>query len=1610
MRKVLSLSACTVKATLVALAIAILALFALTPSSRAQGTNDSVNDVGILPFGAYFKDFDSINMSSGSLSFAIPLAQYPQRGGKLKLNFNIEYMNSPSFKVKTTCVNGVCGASVSGSPGTTYINSDQFIGTGWGSSTGNFNLIYWPFVADSTGATHPLGQTSVNGTIYGFESVDGTGIKLSGYEAVYNPSTASYTTLYGVVTDRDGIQYQYIPSTNTDTSTDPNGNVITCTGTPYQCVDTVGRVIPGQPEGPLYGSSPAAGVPTTTTGCQGLFATVDAYLWTVPGPNGGTNQFKVCYAVVPLKTAFTGYSELDSSGTLWRIQNVIDYNGSSWTTSPAWIFEYNDRNPGDPSTVNYGSLTQITFPTGGTVSYAYQTISEGGGDRRAVIQRTVNANDGTGPQTWSYTYGLITKVSVVTDPLGNSTVYTLTNLVGDNAAIYPAQVATYQGSNTSGTLLKTVETTYNYVEKTDGYNFDGIPIYSAMGVMPATVTTIWPNGQEKEIATTPDAGFSFKDPGAVAYTVPYGNVVSKQEYDYGDPTVGSLLRTTNTSYLAFSNSTYLANNLLALPSSVAVENGSGTTFAYTTYGYDASGGLVASGITTQHGASPYGTTPGNQTSISREMLNGGAVATSNCPASASSGGYLVSNVVYYDTGTVSVSKDACTLATTYLYSTAYAGAYPTTVTNPLGQATRYTYDFNTGLVTSTTDPNNQTISYTYNNLWQLASVSYPDLGLDTITYQEASTPFTATLTKAISSSPSVVNLVKTTIFDGLGRVSQTQLTSDPTGTDYTVTSYDGDGRKASVTNPYRTTSDPTYGKTRYSYDALNRTILVTKPDNSTVTTSYTGNCTTVTDEAGKARQGCTDGLGRLTAVLESPGGLNYSTSYSYDALDDLTSMVQGGSRNRSFMYDSLKRLTHSGNPETGGSSNYVTYTYDADNNVLTKNDNRQITITYSWDKSNRMLGRTYSNGDPSVSYTYDSTACVVVPSCYNVGHRTGMTDAAGSESFSYDKMARLWGDQRTTAGITEKTSYVYNLDGSLQKLSYPSGHSVTYTPGGAGLPLAVADSTVATYASSAEYTAWGAQNSTLFGSAVAENVLYNTRLQPCWTYASTSALTAISCTASAATGTLMDVKYNFNLGEDNGDLVGITNDRNSNRSQTYVYDAVNRVTSAATLSTCTANCWNLAFTLDEWANLTAVAGTGNATLTPNANNQIGVAPFTYDASGNELTDATNTYTWNAESQIKTAGGLTYLYDGQGKRAEKSGRKLYWYGGSGRVLDETDATGSTTNTTFTEYVYFDGSRIAKRDYQSNVYYYFKDPENTSRVIAEIPDGSSSATLCYDADFYPYGGEDIFTNTCAQNYKLQDKERDSETNNDYFGARFYSSAYGRFLSPDWSSVPAPIPNADFANPQTLNLYAFVNDNPVSFFDLDGHECVMDREGNFSGDCSSPGDEKVTKAGQNQVFEFKYADSGAGVGAWFGNLFSAIGAVFSRSLGSSGGPRAGKPFTPNGRQLVIDRNAAANGGQTTCGNCVTPTVPGQRLQKGDTRPDNETTVDHIIPRSKGGDGDPETNGELLCLRCNIQKSDSLPVTREEMYMPMDYSEFPNSFEGGWQGCGPFGDGPCD
>jgi len=71
----------------------------------------------------------------------------------------------------------------------------------------------------------------------------------------------------------------------------------------------------------------------------------------------------------------------------------------------------------------------------------------------------------------------------------------------------------------------------------------------------------------------------------------------------------------------------------------------------------------------------------------------------------------------------------------------------------------------------------------------------------------------------------------------------------------------------------------------------------------------------------------------------------------------------------------------------------------------------------------------------------------------------------------------------------------------------------------------------------------------------------------------------------------------------------------------------------------------------------------------------------------------------------------------------------------------------------------------------------------------------------------------------------KERDTESGNDDFGARYYNSATGRFRSPDWSDGPAAVPYAKFGDPQSLNLYSYVYNNPLGGIDPEATTLLKD-----------------------------------------------------------------------------------------------------------------------------------------------------------------------------------------
>lgn len=317
-------------------------------------------------------------------------------------------------------------------------------------------------------------------------------------------------------------------------------------------------------------------------------------------------------------------------------------------------------------------------------------------------------------------------------------------------------------------------------------------------------------------------------------------------------------------------------------------------------------------------------------------------------------------------------------------------------------------------------------------------------------------------------------------------------------------------------------------------------------------------------------------------------------------------------------------------------------------------------------------------------------------------------------------------------------------------------------------------------------------------------------------------------------GNILDLKYNFNAGAgDNGNVVGITNDRDGTRSQSFSYDTLNRLTggwTTSTYATSPSHCWGESYQFDNqttggaWGNLTSIGVESSAyngcvqeNLNVAATTSNRISGYCYDAAGNLLQQGTcpagppYTYTYNAVNQITLTAGVTYSYDGDGRRVEKSIGPVYWYGIGGDALEETSLTGAVQN----DYVFFGGQRIARLDSHGDVFAYFTDHLGSSRKMEEIASGASTASLNYDADFYPFGREHAFSQNNTPIYKFTGKQRDDESGLDNFGARYNSSNLGRFISPD----PIFMELHRLADPQQLNLYSYVRNNPLSLTDPSG-----------------------------------------------------------------------------------------------------------------------------------------------------------------------------------------------
>ncbi len=999
----------------------------------------------------------------------------------------------------------------------------------------------------------------------------------------------------------------------------------------------------------------------------------------------------------------------------------------------------------------------------------------------------------------------------------------------------------------------------------------------------------------------------------------YGNQTDAWETDYGDGVPGAWLQHTHTDYLTtntINGTSYSYDTIAGTSSSPDVANTihlrrlSKEQLIYTvnpTSGADISTAADTKLYYDQTSLYPaYSDISGLDSSYTASrMARGNLTRTSrwrDLPTSA----WLNTDAVYDIAGNITSSIDARGNISTFNFSdcfgspngeartntpptelgTQHSYAFVTIISNALSQISHAQYDFYLGMPVDGEDINGVVASGYYTNAQGqtdpldrpfkvVAAVGTSAQSQSSFSYNDAARIITVTRDKSAYND----NLLKTeTLYDKLGRTTETHTYESVTAYVTSKQEYDALGRVKRVYNPYRTTSDPTYGWTEKTYDALGRVTVVKTSDNAQVTSGYDNNRVTVTEQAGKQRRSVTDGLGRLVQVIEDPNGLNYQTNYLYDVLGNLR-RVEQGAQYRYFMYDSLSRLLRAKNPEqdanasitpsltdplTNQSAWAMACAYDANGNLEMRTDARNITRTYAYDVLNRNTTVTYSQNanTPDITNRYDNASLT-----YGKG-KLWQTETSGSEGTlitinSLDALGRVLSQsqQFKTSGVWSAaytTQRAYSITGDISVETYPSGHTVNYAYDNAAKLASfsgnLGDGVSRTYASNISYDEGGRMLEEQYGTQTAlyRKLRYNTRGQ-----LYDVRLSTLSRAQSSTDWDRGCLAFYYSVNNQAWGGSSTDNDGNVTKAEMYVpnadgsynmlqdqyaYDALNRLQSVGEYQWGAQNVFTQSYDYDRWGNRTinqsSSANINKQLFTVNtANNRLGVpsgqsGQMNYDVSGNLTTDtysrADTTRTYDGDDRLvantDTSNQMSrYTYDAVGRRVRRNvNNQETWqvYGIGAELLAEYTANAAATSVQ-KEYGYRGGGLLVTATSGADIEWLVDDPLSTPRMIVDKT-GTLAGTKRHD--YLPFG-EEIFAGTggrtTAQGYigdnvrqKYTRFERDTETSLDFAEARYFSSNQGRFISLDPASS-----SMRPIDPQSFNRYSYVGNNPVNRIDPSG-----------------------------------------------------------------------------------------------------------------------------------------------------------------------------------------------
>ena len=800
-----------------------------------------------------------------------------------------------------------------------------------------------------------------------------------------------------------------------------------------------------------------------------------------------------------------------------------------------------------------------------------------------------------------------------------------------------------------------------------------------------------------------------------------------------------------------------------------------------------------------------------------------------------------------------VSPEACGLdysGTGFLTTYTYNGVGNLTNVTQGGETRSFGYDIASRL-TRATNPETGTITYTYDtnascpapsDLGELISRS-DARGIQTCYQYDARGRVIA---KSYSDgTPSVTYVYNQTSADGDTLSNTTgRLSSESTGGTYptgSVFSYDAIGNVIdnSQCTPYNCGSG--LYSIKYTYDVMGTPLTVTNGSNYQLTYNYT---------AGQLMS-----LGSSLNDSNHPGTL--LSSVVYNAFGSPTSAVIGtGLLNDTRQYDVRGRVTAISVGDSSATSSSATVTIDGSEQSSGGPTPATGSVTI---QGSEQSGWFCNDAGLDCHTVYDSGSVWITINgveysvTYGESSTTSTIASALASAISAGTLAKATASGSTVniTTIATGTAANYSLTGgSSTKVPQDFGDTPSFDPtsdsdltGGSNTSGPYDDGTVTLVINGSPVNAsYGESDTpTTVAASLAASVNSNSSLATASVSGSTLTLTSkgsgaytdyslatsssssngfnppsfsASLSGSAMTGGTGGTIYAAGVSyEPNGDVENSSDSVNGN--WTYTYDAFDRLNTA--VSNEGLGCSEV---YDLYGNRLQQNAYEGSCYTPQYsstgnNNQIN--QFGYDAAGDVVNDGEYTYTYDAEGRISTVNTLsgtniaTYVYDAEGRRVRRISSvdtEDDVYDLSGHVISAFSTNGVWQRGE----VYAGGAHLASY-FGGTTYFNHADWLGTERVRSTV-----SATIYSTWTSYPFGEGSPNANPVPTHFT--GKVRDPESGNDYFGARYYGSGMGRFLSPDWSAKVEPVPYSKLSDPQTLNLYDYVGNNPVTNIDSDGH----------------------------------------------------------------------------------------------------------------------------------------------------------------------------------------------